>query len=264
MRALGVMCCVGLGAGCIRIPEFRGGGDGGTDAGADATSMPCSEAIGIPGLLVHLSFEAIAGGVIEDASSNNHDGVVLGGAALGPGRHGMGIVLDGGAKAVSLGSAAELDNLAAMTICAWVSPSTIDPQNQGATIADKSNDGYDGGWNTYLDYDPDDSALHVGYLARVGAWGYGVKQVMASRWTHACTVWSEGALTVFVDGQQDAIQESGTTHTPPEADDAANDLVLGRQTNTNQFHLNGTLDEFVLYDRALGAEEIRAIHACTP
>lgn len=264
MRAAVVMCSAALGAGCIQVPEFRGGGDGGTDAAADARTTSCADAIGVPGLLVHLPFEAIASGKVEDASPGDHDGMVLGGAALGPGRHGMGIVLDGGAKAVSLGSPAELDNLVTMTVCAWVNPSTIDPQNQGATIADKSNDGYAGGWNTYLDYDPDDAALHAGYLARVGAWAYGARQITASGWTHVCTVWSNGALTLFVDGEQDPIQESGTTHAPPEADDAANDLVLGRQTNTNQFPLNGTLDEFVLYNRTLGGDEIAAIHACAP
>jgi hypothetical protein len=257
------MCCVGLGAGCISIPEFHGGTDAGADGDAPS-STSCAQAIGVPGLLVHLPFEAIASGKVEDASSNDHDGVVLGGAALAPGRHGMGIVLDGGSKAVSLGSPAAFDNLATMTVCAWVKPSTIDAQSAGATIADKSNDGYAGGWNAYLDYDPADSALHVGYLARVGAWAYGAGRVAATQWTHACTVWNNGTLTVVVDGEVDPIQASGTTHAPPEADDAANDLVLGRQTNTDQFHLNGTLDDFVLYDRALGSDEIRAIHACTP
>ena len=50
---------------------------------------------------------------------------------------------------------------------------------------------------------------------------------------------------------------------PPAHDDSANELVLGRATNANQYHLNGTLDDFVLYGRVLSGDEIAAIHACT-
>jgi hypothetical protein len=252
-----------LSVGCVSVPEFRGA-DASVDAPiGDVPHLTCAQVIDMPGLLAYLPFESINGGIVEDVSANSHDGTVLGGAQLAAGRHGNGIVLDG-AKGVNLGSAQALDNLAAMTVCAWVNPTTIDSQNAGATIADKSTDGYVGGWNTYLDYDPQDTGLHVGYLARSGYYGYSGKVVAASRWTHACTVWALGALTVYVDGQVDAIKEMGTTHMPPEHDDAANNLVLGRQTNANQYQLNGVLDEFVLYNRALTAAEIAAIFACKP
>jgi hypothetical protein len=263
MRPAVVMICAFAGGACVSIPEFRGGSDGGTDGSAvDAPGVPCQQAIEIAGLLVHLPLDSIASGVTEDASANNHDGMVLGGAALGPGRRGMGIVLDGGSKAITLGSPTELDNLSALTVCAWLHLSRIDSANQGATIADKSTDGYVGGWNSYLDYDSTDSAVHVGYLAREGQWAYGQSPVPVATWTHACTAWGSNALTVYVNGSVDAILEMGTAHAPPADDDAANDLVLGRQTNTNQYNLNGTLDDFVLYGRALTASEIAAIHAC--
>jgi hypothetical protein len=77
-------------------------------------------------------------------------------------------------------------------------------------------------------------------------------------------VWSNSTLTVYVDAQVDTIADMGSVHAPPAHDDAANELVLGRQTNANQYHLNGTLDDFVLYNRALAANEIAAIHACSP
>jgi hypothetical protein len=258
------MVCVAVHGACIQIPEFRsdaGSTDGSRD-GADATSMSCQQAIAVPGLLVYLPLDSIAGGMTADASGNNRDGAVLGGAALGAGHHGMGMVLDGGSKAINLGSPAALDNLTQVTVCAWVNPSTIDPLNAGATIADKSTDGYTGGWNSYLDFEP--TSLHVGYLAREGAWGYGASSVPAGGWTHACTVWTGTVLTVYVNAQVDTISDSGMTHAPPAHDDAANDLVLGRQTNTNQFFLNGTLDDFVLYDRPLEAAQIAAIYGCSP
>jgi hypothetical protein len=259
---------VGLVAGaCVKVPEFRGGTDGGFDArdsdsDGDAASMSCRQAIEISGLLVYLPLDSVTGGVTSDASPNHHDGTVLGGAALGPGYHGMGMVLDGGSKAITLGSPAALDNLSSLTVCAWLNPSVLDRTNPGATIADKSNDGYDGGWNAYLDFEP--TSLHVGYLAREGVWGYGVSTVPISTWTHACTVWSNGALTIYVNAQLDALATMGMIHGLPAHDDAANDLVLGRQTNANQYPLNGTLDDFVLYDRALDANEIAAIHGCSP
>lgn len=256
------MMCVAMAGACIEIPQFRGDAGAGIDGSSDAAGPPCVQAIDIPGLLVYLPLDAIATGKTLDASSNHFDGTVLGGAMLGPGYHGMGTVLDGGSKAITLGSPAALDNLTALTVCAWVNPSTIDPQNAGATIADKSTDGYAGGWNSYLDFEP--TSLHLGYLASEGAWGYGVATVPPSTWTHTCTVWTSSTLTLYVNGKVDPISASGTTHAPPAQDDAANDLVLGRQTNTNQFHLNGTLDDFVLYNRALEATEIAAIHACAP
>lgn len=229
--------------------------------------MPCETAFQIAGLLVYLPLDTISSGMTEDASPNNHDGMILGGAGLAPGRRGMGILLDGGSKAISLGSPSTLDNLPALTVCAWVNPSFVDAQKEGATIADKSSDGYSGGWNAYLDYDPDPTelGLHVGFLASEGQWGYGRAIVEASTWTHACTTWSSGAaLTVYANGTLDVILESGTVHGPPAHDDSANPLVLGRATSTNQFHLNGTLDDFLLYDRVLTAGEIASIHACTP
>jgi hypothetical protein len=263
MRGALVISVAMVGA-CIRIPEFRGGDDAGSDneAAIDAITTPCQQAIALPGLLVYMPLDSIAAGVTPDASGNNHSGTVLGGAALGPGHHGMGMVLDGGTKAVTLGSPAAFDNLNELTVCAWVNPSTIDPQNAGATIADKSNDGYNGGWNAYLDYEP--TSLHVGYLSREGAYGFGASTVPVATWTHACTVWSSTGLTVYVDARVDVIVSMGRTHELPAHDDSANELVLGRQTNSNLFHLNGTLDDFVLYNRALDAAEVAVIQACSP
>ncbi len=260
-----VGCAVVVGA-CIKIPEYRGPADADSDGdtGVDAPGVSCSQAIDLAGLLVYLPLDSIVANRVEDASPNNHDGMVLGGAMLGPGRHGNGVVLDGGGKAIDLGSPAAFDNLDNVTVCAWINLSMIDAANAGATIADKSNDGYTGGWNAYLDYDSTDTAMHVGYLAREGVWSYGESHVATSTWTHACTVWSLGSLTVYVDGRADRIQQMGTTHPLPAHDDSSNSVVLGRQTNTNQFYLYGTLDDFVMYNRALSATEIASIHACSP
>ena len=266
MRAVVVLLCTVPSAACIRIPEFHGdAGIDGSDGAADVAIQNCNSAIMITGLLVYLPLDAVNGVITEDASPNNHDGTVLGGATLGPGHRGQGMILDGGSRAINLGSPAAFDNLDAMTVCAWVNPLRVDAQNPGATIADKSLDGYDGGWNAYLDYDQSDFALHPGYLSREGEWAYGTAFVPMMRWTHACTTWSlSTGLAIYADGALETISGTGTVHPPPAHDDAAHDLVLGRATNANQYHLNGTLDDFLLYSRVLSADEIAAIHACTP
>src|SRR6476659_7975798 len=100
MRGLCIVICALVGRACVTVPEFHGNTDAGNDAGTDAPSMSCGEEIGVAGLLAYLPFDSLSSGSVEDASPNNHDGIVLGGAMLGPGRHGMGVVLDGGGKAI--------------------------------------------------------------------------------------------------------------------------------------------------------------------
>jgi hypothetical protein len=88
--------------------------------------------------------------------------------------------------------------------------------------------------------------------------------VPASAWTHACTTWSAATgLRLYANGELEAVLEGGTVHAPPAHDDSANELVLGRATNADQYRLNGTLDDFLLYSRVLSGDEIAAIHACT-
>ena len=77
------------------------------------------------GLVAAFGFEEASGFTVRDASPNGNHGIIAGATRIANGRHGRALSFDGIDDVVTIADSASLDLSTAMTIQAWVRPSTL-------------------------------------------------------------------------------------------------------------------------------------------
>jgi hypothetical protein len=228
------------------VADAPGNGDGGGGACAS------------PDLVLHLRFDESAGLAAMDASGAGNHGVLVGFAGAGfwvPGRTGNALAFTG-TEQVRVASTPSLSDLGTLTACAWVRP-TSDPATF-ATIVDKSEDGYRGGWNLYTI-----SGGGLGLYNNMGSAREGAT-VALDVWQHLCGTWDGtpgvGGIVLYRDGA--AASSFGLPGGGPFESDAGTNLTIGRQ-KLGIFAFAGLLDDVRVYRRALAAAELQALYACS-
>ena len=187
-----------------------------------------------------------AGCVATDASGFN-DGN-LGPDCLGgngpiwePAVNGTGLTFDGGDDVVSVPADPALETPTALTIAAWVKQDT---SHIFRSIIDRRDAG-DVGYDLFI---TDQSKLFLrvddGVLT-------GNAVVADGSWHHVAGTYDGNELRLYVDGVLDASVVVG-----PKTIEVAADLLMGRQFAGSSFSLQGSLDEVMLYGRALSAIEV--------
>tara|TARA_Y100000310_G_scaffold339653_1_gene432967 strand:+ start:1702 stop:3510 length:1809 start_codon:yes stop_codon:yes gene_type:complete len=85
-----------------------------------------------------------------------------------------------------------------------------------------------------------------------------IKQLPTNQWTHVALIWQEPQYSVYVNGQ---IESSGTYQG---LDQPAQWADIGNsgnpETDKRRRAFNGTIDEFVMFSRALSADEISTLY----
>ncbi|MCY4045266.1 MAG: VCBS domain-containing protein [Cellvibrionales bacterium] len=197
------------------------------------------------GLVAAFDFEST-----DDISRQGHDLTLSGGASLGEG----GLILDG------IDGRAELNNLhfgGAMTISVWVRYDDL--SQKWMRIIDFGNGKEN--YNIVLGQYNNTSNLVF------DVWGYGAKEshiivsdfFEAGQWAHVTvTVDDTGLTTIYKDGEQVAERQGAV----PDAM-IRNNHYIGQSNWTPDDHLDGTLDDFALYDRVLSSTEVADIYANT-
>lgn len=213
---------------------------------------------GIADLALYYSFDETTGSIVHDGSGNGHDVTALATIAWVAGRRNGALRFDGANTRVVLDSAAELADLPAISVCAWMfsKPLTNSPF---AAIVDKSLDGLDEGWNFYLRKDTGTFGLFVPTNAfeEAGSW-------QPQTWMYLCGTWDgspdTGGLHLYQDDAlqpPDVVRVGGGRRT-----DVAHTLTVGRAAN-GEYPFDGDIDELRIYRRALSATEIAALRACS-
>ena len=212
------------------------------------------------GLVGHWTFDgADFVNIVADGSGNGNHGYVFNTAtatAKTIGKLGQALALDGTNDLVNAGSGSTLDNLSAITACAWVYQ-RADPPDSYDMIFDKTSTGIDG-WELYIS-------------APSGGFGFqnrfnDTKDATISTnrlnvWHHLCGVWSgadgHASITLYLDGA-----DAGSTATNSAAgtnDDAANSLGIGGGLSVGLTQ-NGFIDDARVYNRVLTASEIKQLY----
>jgi hypothetical protein len=257
-----------LAVGCFSKPTFEARNDAGPGSDSaiidgssiDGRAIAGCDWLGTPGLglLAYLPFDEGSGSMANDLSPLANHGT-LSNATWTAGRVNGGVNITGN-QYVDLGSAASLDNIGALTVCAWIN---LNQMTAGAaTIADKSANGYVNGWNMYVQQNPNQP---LGFLTSAGQSVYGSQPITAGVWTHVCTSWTGTPGTVGIDLYVNGARVNsiiGLDTQPQNSSDASNNLLLGRASGLDDFHLDGKLDEFVLFDRVLSGAEIQILYGC--
>lgn len=187
-------------------------------------------------------------GTASDVTSNANNGALMNGVGFGPGLDGQAFVFDGLDDRVEIPDSPSL-RPQRFTLAAWVRLDTI---TTGAIVICKQ-DGT-GTVNSYcLWYSG--GVLHGGM--------FGIAEAIApaasptGRFEHAAVTWDGTVIRLYIDGAIVA-----TANGPASIPYDTNPVLLGVDDNgvdAFQGYLDGTIDEPLLYGRALSSCEIRAL-----
>ncbi len=194
------------------------------------------------GQLACWTFDEADGAAVKDSSGKSLDGKMSGRAVRVPGVFGNALSLDG-RSLVNTGS--QLASIAKgnYTICAWI--------NTRSREADILGNGVGKGHFLFMTYRGVVRGHH--WTASSGNVIDGKTRVNDGRWHHVAQVVDDGAISIFVDGRQDATMEFKGEKTSN-----SNPVLIGSRSLRGRARFTGRLDHVCVFDRPLLLEEIKA------
>jgi len=200
------------------------------------------------GLVAAYGFEEGAGTSVTDASGLGNHGAVSGATRTASGRFGGALAFDGVNDQVAVADDASLDLTGAMTIEAWVRPTSSLAGWRTVVIKEQPSDLVYGLYAAGTGYRPSGHVFVGGDDVRVQA----PAALPADAWSHLATTYDGTILRLYVNGVQVA---SLTVAGPMSASDGP--VRIGGNTVWDEWFA-GTIDDVRIYDRALAAGEIQA------
>jgi|GEM_PF-201378 len=203
-------------------------------------------------LQLHYKFEGVvADGRVRDVSGYDRHGTLQGAAALGAGREGSGLVLDGATGYLVIPDGLT-ESITELTVASWVK---LDAQTGWSRLFDF---GGSAGF-AYLTPFTFEGQLRYSAYAGFGKEGTALAPAIpAGAWKHVAVTTRGRDYRVYVDGIEAANNLTIAT-TPAEIGvNTAN--WIGRSRFPDPL-LRGTVDDFRVYDRVLSQTEIQALAA---
>ncbi len=200
---------------------------------------------GPSGLVAAYSFDEGSGTTVADASGNGNNGTISGATWTSSAKYGNALVFNGTSSRVNVPNSTSLQLTNAMTLEAWVNPTTV--TSAWRDVIYKGNDNY------YLEATSSKSGRPVGG-ATIGGTHYnavGTAVLPTSTFTHLAATYNGSAVRLFVNGNQVAsTPASGSILT------SGSQLQIGSDSNFGQYFA-GTIDEVRIYNAALTQSQIQ-------
>ncbi len=220
----------------------------GTVGSANVTNVAvtCAAATGPSGLVAAYGFDAGSGTSVTDQSGNGNNGTVANTTWAATGKFGKALQFNGTSSLVTIPDAASLHLTSAMTLEAWVDPSTVN--GNWRDVIYKGNDNY------YLEATSSNASKPDGGLIAGGSYGdaYGTAALPANTWSYLTETYDGATLRLYVNGTQVAsTAHAGAIST------STNPLQIGGDSLYGQFFA-GMIDEVRIYNTALTATQIQA------
>lgn len=195
----------------------------------------------------------------SDSVGGNH-GTLQNGTTFAAGRIGQAFSFDGMDDEIVVPDADGLDGEDEITIAAWVNPAT---SGHGRPLAQKRSPGNVGGYTfetTHAPFGPDNGLQWVIWIDDLAYTLQTPPNVLENgAWRYVVATFGGGWMRIYVDGVERAsLAVSG------ELDEGSEPFVIGRNVVLPGFVWHGLIDELTVYDRALGAGEIRALFDAVP
>ncbi|HEX7319147.1 MAG TPA: LamG domain-containing protein [bacterium] len=194
-----------------------------------------------------------SGNILRDASGNDHDGELNGGAGWDTkGASGSCLSLDGINDYVEVPTKDDLIPLKELTLELWVKISDYPPTH--FALLSKS-DNYHGG-SGYL-WGIENTGKPKCYF-RTTDWKFSQTQVPLDEWVYLAVTISQKKLRYYLNGKETDHFAVDTKNDNASTELKNNDfpLIIGRTENTNIYFLNGLLDEIRISDIVRSAKEI--------
>ena len=223
----------------VRAEDARGN-LGGYSLVVSATTSAASG-----GLVGAWGFNESAGTTASDVSGFANNGTLSNATWTAQGKLGAGLAFNGTSAELAVADAASLDLSSAMTLEAWVYPSTT--STNWRSILAKNTDRY------YLMASSNPQGLPaVGGTFASGTLNVlGTQVLPVSAWAHVAATFDGANLRLYVNGASVASTARSSVLTSSTANLRIGNDVYGE-------HFQGVLDEIRIYDRALSASEIQA------
>jgi len=223
--------------------------DGGVDAVTGVVPVRANDA----GLVALYPFVEASGTVSADDSGNGETATLVG-ATFSPGVQGNAATMNGTSQYVAL-PAGIVNGLTDFSVCAWVNMNV--PVAQHQHIFDFGASG-----NDYMFLTPSAGNGLVQFAISTG--GVSTEQVLdgttpllSGVWQHICVTLSHTTGVLYVDGAPVATNAAMTLN--PSSLGAVTQDWLGRSRFSDPY-LNGKIDQFRIYNRALSAAEVLQLY----
>ena len=220
-------------------------------AGNSLGESPNSEEISItPGRLGYLKFDESSGTVAVDSWSNNH-GTVHSGASWTSGRVNNGIHLDGSSEGYVDLPNGLMSTTNDFTIATWVKLEAVSTWSRIFDFGSENNN------SMFLVPQTSTSGEGIRFAIKTTS---GYPQLSYNytwsldTWTHIAVTLSGDTATMYINGDPVA-SNTGFTKRPSDLGNTPNNFI-GRGQKTDDPMLQGAIDEFMIYARALSASEI--------
>jgi hypothetical protein len=189
-------------------------------------------------------FEEGSGTLVADVSGRGHHGVVDGPAWNTNGRFGRSLTFDGIDDLITIDSTSLLNPLTAMTLEAWVFPTTTAGTRDIIIKEGENADVYNLYARNWQGLPESNVNIEGAPITAEGA------ALPANQWTHVAGTYNGSVVRLFVNGVQVAVTTQAGTVTP-----SAGPLRIGGNSLWGEF-FQGRIDEVRVYNRALTQAEI--------
>lgn len=220
--------------------------------------------------MLHLAFEGKTA-TAKDLSGKGNHGKIVNAKRVKAGKKDGGLYLDGSNDRVHVPNSASIEVRSQVTVALWVNLASFNPRGYGNEHGYIVNKGNDLWWNPafYLGYSKSKTGKTPAmfHVCRHGAAQRGGgKTVMSTtilapkRWYHLAGTYDGKQLKIYVNGTFEQAQ----AYTGKLRADRAPLFVGGGKlfgTNWgNHFTVNGTVDDVMVWNRALDAGEVRDLY----
>ena len=184
--------------------------------------------------------------MVSDVSGNGNNGTITGATWTTSGKYGNALTFNGTNALVTINNAASLQLTSAMTLEAWVYPTTV--SSAWRDVIYKGNDNY------YLEGTSSKSSRPAAGAILGGVYGevYGTTALTANTWAHLAATYDGATMRLYVNGVQvSSLAKTGSIAT------STNPLQIGGDSLYGQYFA-GRIDEVRIYNRALSVAEIQS------
>jgi len=233
----------------LEVDAFDSAGNRSAKAAISASPGDCiPPPAPVDGLVAAYGFEEAGGTSATDASGNGNDGALSGATRTVSGRFGGALAFDGVNDQVAVADDDTLDLSGAMTLEAWVRPTSSLAGWRTVVLKEQPGDLVYGLYAAATGYRPSGHVFVAGGDLRVQA----PSALPANEWSHLATTYDGTTLRLYVNGAQVG---SLTAAGPMSASDGP--VRIGGNTVWDEWFA-GAIDDVRIYDRSLSASEIQS------
>jgi hypothetical protein len=201
------------------------------------------------GCVAYYPFEGDA----VDFSDHGNNGTMYGTSWV-DGVYGSGLYFNGSSSYVSIPNSGSFAIANGLSLCAWIKP---EKGNMWYRIVGKANSGnYDNDWligvamsgGVYFSIWKDQNQFYTD----------GKTALALNQWNHVAGAWDGSCMRIYLNG---VLQKETVTVAPP-VNNSTNPVIIGKRPD-NTYYFTGAMDEIMIINRGISAEEVEAIYTQT-